>query len=89
MSWEKPGSKVSSDSGVAMEKPGRMTPPTNLRKLVFCSVSAAFHRSIASESARRTLASLKGGRLALKVIRILLIQGVSEMVTLSPSASLS
>ncbi len=66
MSREKPGSVTSSDSGVAMLEPGRIRPPTYLRKVVSCSFSAAPQRSMASDSARRTRASSNGGRLVLK-----------------------
>src|SRR5579862_6587007 len=66
MSCENPGKATSSDSGVAMLEPGRMRPPTYLRKVVLPSLSAAPQRSTASDKARRTRASLKGGRLVLK-----------------------
>ena len=77
MSCEKPGSVTSSASGVAMLEPGRIRPPTYLRKVVPCSFSAAPQRSIASDSARRTRASSKGGRLVLKTTSRLESHGLS------------
>ncbi len=47
-------------------------------------LSAACQRSIASDKARRTRASSKGGRLALKTIMRSMSQGVSLISTLSP-----
>ena len=52
--------------GCVIAVPGRITPPTYLRKLVSLSSSAACQRSIASDKARRTRASLNGGCSALK-----------------------
>ena len=87
MSCEKPGIFTSSASGVAMFEPGRMTPPTYLRKVELCSFAAAPQRSMASESARRTRASSNGGRLVLKTTRRLESQGLSLMSMRSPSVS--
>ena len=86
---EKPGSAASSDAGVAIAEPGRISPPTYLRKVVPCSSSAAPQRSIASDSARRTLSLSKGGRLVLKTTVRSDSHGLSVAVTRSPIVSTS
>src|ERR1044071_6237941 len=58
-SREKPGNSVSSASDIARLAPGRISPPTYLRKVVPCSFSAAPQRSTAIDKARRTPAAAR------------------------------
>src|SRR5579862_7078132 len=76
-------------AGGAEQLPGRSNPPTYLRNVVCCRRSAAPQRSIASDSARRTRASPKGGRRVLKTIERLASHGLSLTVTRSPKAAIS
>src|SRR4051794_17438822 len=86
-SREKPGSAASSASDIARLAPGRISPPTYLRKVVPCSFSAAPQRSIAIDRARRTRASSNGFLLVLNTTIRLESHGLSDVAILSPSAS--
>ena len=88
-SREKPGRLTSSASDRARFAPGRISPPTYLRKVEPWSRSAAPHRSSANDNARRTRASSNGFLFVLNTTSRLDSHGLSLVAMRSPNFSTS